>query len=189
MTTPLFPDAVALQFSAFSSGRSEVTDIETAYSGREVRRARFALGGIRTFEATTGPLTQQDAQSLRDFLKARRGKLEEFYLYPPDDEYYSDEAAGSVASASSIQVPFKALDLTTVKVGGSTKTFTVTHNTGTYGEDTINFSGGSQTGAVTITGFARPRILVRSDLDDYLKAFIVTADFRSVWTLKFREVI
>ncbi len=192
MTTPLFPDAVALQFATFSSGRVEATDIETAYSGREVRRARYALGGIRTFVATTAPLSQADAQVLRDFLRARRGKLEEFYLYPPDQEYYVDEAAGTVTASSTFTLPFSDTDFnlsTGIEVGGVAKVVTVSAGTGTNGEDVITFSGGAQTGAVTLTGFARPRVLVRSDLDDYQKSFLLTADFRTVWSLKFREVI
>lgn len=191
MTTPLFPDALALQFATFQSGRLESTDVETAYSGREVRRARFPLGGYRYFEATTAPLTQADAQSLRDFLEARQGKFDQFYFYPPDSEYYSGEAAGTVTGSSTFTLPFRDIDIdlsTGIKVGGISKVVTVAPHSGTNGEDVITFVAGSQTGAVTITGLARPRILVRSDLDDYRKAFMLTADFRSVWTLRFKEV-
>jgi hypothetical protein len=165
----------------------EATDVEIAYSGREVRRARFPLGGYRTYEATTAPLTQADAQSLRDFIRARQGRFDQFLFYPPDLEAYSDEAAGTVSSASTFIIPFKGCILTGVKVGGVTKTFTITPGAGTYGEDQINFSG-SQSGAVTITGLARPQVTVRFDDDHQAKDFMLTADFRTVWTLKLKEV-
>src|SRR5689334_17560879 len=140
MTTPLFPDALALQFTSLSSGRLEATDIETAYSGREVRRPRFPLGGYRTFEATTAPLTQVDAQSLRDFLEARRGRFDQFYFYPPDQEYYSGEACGTVTASSTFTLPFRGVDIdlsTGIKVGGVSKVVTIAPHSGTNGEDVI----------------------------------------------------
>lgn len=190
MTTPLYPNALALQFATFSSGRLEMTDIETARSGREVRRACFPEGGYRTFEGTTVPLTQVDAQVLRDFLRARRGKLEEFYFYPPDLEDYAAEAAGTVTASATFTMPFRdlSIDLSTgVKVGGVSKVVTIAPHTGANEEDVVTFVAGSQTGAVTLTGLARPRVLVRSNLDDYRKSFINTPDFRSIWSLSFKE--
>lgn len=184
----LFPDVIALQFAAFSSGVLESTDIEVAYSGREVRRGRFALGGYRTAEATTVPLSQVDAELLRTFMRARRGKLQSFYLFVPDSEYLNNFVVGTVAAATTLQVALKGLSLSLVTVDDVPKTVTITENFGTYGEAKITFVAGAQTGVVRVTGFARPQLLVRSDLDDYKKSFLVTADFRTIWSLKFREV-
>ncbi len=183
-----FPDAIALQFATFTAGRMEATDLESAYSGREVRRARYPVGGYRYFTATTAPLTQADAQTLRDFMRARRGKAQAFQVYQPDKETYSDEPAGTVTASATFTLPFKSGSYSVVKVGGVSKAFTVT-GLGSYNEDIITFSGGAQTGAVTITGTARPRLLVRSDLDNYEHALMLTTGYHTVWSLKFKEVV
>lgn len=184
-----FPDNIALQFETFTASRLEQTDQETAYSGREVRRARFALGGFRAFKAQTAPLTQADAQLLRDFMKARRGKSQAFQVYQPDKELYAAEPAGSVAAATTIIIPFKSGTYTAVYVAGVSKAFTVSSGVGGYLEDQINFTGGAQTGAVTFDGTARAKLLVRSDLDNYEHALMATTDYRTIWTLSLKEVI
>jgi hypothetical protein len=186
-----FPDNITLQFATFSASRSEATDIESAYSGREVRRARFPLGGYRTITAVTAPLTQADAQTLRDFLRARRGRAQAFQIYQPDVEKYVAEPAGSVVASATFQIPFTTANggaWTTIYVGGVSKAFTI-GTRGSYSQDIITFSGGAQTGAVTLDGTARPMLLVRSDYDNYEHALMMTTGYHSVWNLKFKEVV
>jgi hypothetical protein len=212
-----FPDSVALQFSSLTVGRAEATDIEVAYSGREVRRSRFPIRGYRYYNITTAPLVQSDAELLRDFMIARRGRMQAFQFYPTS-ELYLAEPAGAALGVSSLIIPFTAGTYTVFYVNGSPTAFDVTPGVGPYGEDQVNFndysvvvdnlgnpvfdSYGNEvvvgpgtgaplsvTGAVTFDGIARPRILARSDLDNWEHALLATDKNHTVWNLKFKEVI
>lgn len=135
-----FPDAIALQLAAFSWGRSEATDIETAYNGREVRRGRFPAGGYRFFVGNTTPLTQQDAATLREFYESMRGRFSAFTFFPPDPQYYLDEYIAQASGSTSLfTTKFRNTTITAAYVGGVTRPFAILDGWGSGDEDAIAF--------------------------------------------------
>lgn len=196
-----FPADVADdQVGSGSPGRLESTDIETAWAGREVRRAHFPLGGYRAFNGQTSPLNQTDAHTLRAFMRARRGKLEAFYFFPPHREFFQLQDTGQVGDGSSIAftIPFKGgtyttfyqatppdfLDATPLDIP-----YVMSTDGSADNSDRVQFPTAPDLDlAILFDGFARERWLVRSDLDVYESPLLLTADDRTVWPVKVKEV-
>ena len=57
------------------------------------------------------------------------------------------------------------------------------------GEAEITFTGGNQTGAVTISGLMRERLIVRSDLDRIKQMFLNAGDVRASFDVALLELI
>ena len=57
------------------------------------------------------------------------------------------------------------------------------------GEAEITFTGGAQTGAVTLTGILRERIVARSDSDRIKQAFYGSADVQAIFDIAILELI
>lgn len=152
-------------------------------SGRKVRRQVYPAGGYRHLATKSQWLIPADRQVLYDFFLARKGMLEAFWFFMPAPVTLVDYACGTVSGASTFIVPLKgpwyrgetavAGTYTTVKVAGVSKAFTVTANIGAGGEDRITFTGGAQTGAVTVTGsLLRERITCQFEMDELSEEFL-----------------
>ncbi len=186
-----FPDAIALLFTTFNPGRLEATDVTTAYNGREVRRARFPVGGYRKITAITAPLSTTNEGLLRNFLKNRRGKYEAFYIFQPNSPPETAFPIGTGDGGTTVfEIPFKSSVVSAAYNNGSSVSFTQQLNTGSGGEDQVTYAVAPVAGhALTVDVIGRPRLLVRSDMDDYVGSVIPTADMRTIWNLAFREVV
>lgn len=193
-----FPDYRA-QFG-YQSQRQYVTEILTARSGREQRR-KANTNPRRLIAYNTIPLVQAARRAIADFLHARSGDFEPFYLFVPVPEDVSSLSVGTVSSATSLTLPLKGpwwinetpveSTLVSVTVGGGAVTDPmITPNIGTGGEDRLSWTG-SASGAVVLTATSvRLRLTVRSAVPDVMQAFMPrVSDVYAVFPLRFMELV
>lgn len=169
-------------------GKRFKTEILEMANGIEQRREKYVDGGYQTWSGSTGPLDQSTRKSVVEFLEAKKGALVAFYFFRPDPAMFTDYNCGFVNNQSTIIIPFKSTAVTGVKVAGATKTFTVQTGIGGGGEDQITFTGGAQTGTVTVTLTGRERVVVRNTVDDVDESFQQASSVYAVLNLAFKEV-
>lgn len=203
--TTYFPDVLVQWGMQFV--KRHRTELIEYRSGREQRRAVFGATGFEVYSAKSDVLKQAIRALVYNHLDSMRGRYGAFYFWRPDPANYTNYAVGTVTAQSSIIVPFKGLwwaygmngvgmtavagSYSNVQVGGVSTTFTVTANIGTGGEDRINFTGGSQTGAVTVTGTSlRKRLTARYDMDEIPQTFLQdTVDVRAIFDIVIKELL
>ncbi len=195
-----FPDVLGeTPLVSGSPGRIHSTDIEASWSGREVRRGHFSQGGYRTFTGQTIPLGRTDSEILSNFLKARRGRLEAFYFYPPQKSVLTLADTGIVGDGIvfAFTLPYKNGTFTQFyealipDFSDATPIFVTsqTVDSSAGDSDRIQFTAPVQDGAfLLVDGTARERWTVRSDLDVYDSPLMATTDFHTVWPVKVKEV-
>jgi hypothetical protein len=174
------------------------TKMKESVAGTLQRRRMFPASGSRgtghkggyAFISTTSHNFNIDQRhAVANFLDSMDGAFKAFYLFRRDRDQFTNYEIGSVAAQSSIIAPAKELDLSSVTVNDVSKTFSTTTGIGTGLEDRINFTAGSQTGVVRITGRFRERLLVIAINDEVVEAFIANVmNDNIVFTLEFRQV-
>ena len=178
--------------------RKYKTDIWTGKTGKEIRFKRYPSpgstgtghrGGYLYLSVSSAAYTPSQRQTVADFLDSVEGAFRAFYFFRRDFDNFTNYYVGDVASASSIIIPFKEAEVTSVTVNDVSKTFSVTQNVGTGLESRINFLSGVQSGPVRINTYARQRVLVRALNDDVIETFIANVVKNNVvFPLSFKQV-
>jgi hypothetical protein len=178
--------------------RAYKTLIWTSLTGKEIRRRLYPIrestgtghkGGYGYLSVSSTAYTPAQREVVANFLDSVDGAFRAFYVFRRDFDNFSNYYVGDVTSQSSIVIPFKEAEVTSVTVANVSKAFTINHNVGPGGESRINFTAGDQTGAVRITAYARERWLVRALNDEVIETFIanVVKD-NTVIPLAFKQV-
>jgi hypothetical protein len=160
-----------------------VTEVQTAPTGREERRARLRSAGLRRWTFSSDLLNEANRALLRNFFNSQRGMLGAFYFWNPFPETLASFALGTGSGVTSVVVPIRGAwfgGAGGVSVAGSPKAATyanftangvgivpasITPNIGTYGEDRANFSGAQSGPFVATVSGARERVVCRFDMD------------------------
>lgn len=99
-----FPDTAIGWVPAGSDGF--VTDVQTGFGGREQRRGRYTTP-YRRFTAPSSALSRTDRYLMKQFLRARKGRLEAFYYWNPFPEQYNDVSVGTMTASRYLIIPYR----------------------------------------------------------------------------------
>lgn len=100
-----FPD-VPLAWD-FTPAEDHLTAVQTAWGGREQRRAQYPTTGYRRFAASSMSLEQTPRRIVKRFLHDKRGRLIAFNFWNPEPQEFFDVAAGSVTAQARIVIPYR----------------------------------------------------------------------------------
>lgn len=186
-----FPDTIGVDWD-YTVRRKRRVRIKESKTGLEQRKNFFPLrftdgtghkGGYLYLEGSTQFLSVDNRFIISDFIDQMEGNLKAFWIFRKDLDYFSNYDIGDVAGASTYLIPGKETIITVVTVNDVGKTFTITPNIGTGGEDRINFSAGAQTGRVRISGKLRERVLVRFDFGEDEIQTLIADTMHSNWRI------
>lgn len=130
----IFPD-LPLAYD-ITTAESHLTQVQTAWAGREQRRGQFPATGYRRFTASSASLDQVARGAVKDFLRGARGRLGAFNYWNPAPESFVDVAAGTASAQARIIIPYRVTNplgtangsLIDVRVAGLTQnSFTNRH--------------------------------------------------------------
>jgi hypothetical protein len=165
----------------YKLSRKYKTQIKESVSGAEQRRRMFPppeaeggghKGGFGYLEASSTAFTLEQRYQVVSFFDSMEGAFRAFYFFRRDIDKFVNYYVGEAIAQASIIIPFKDVTVTDVTVNSVSKPFTVTNLFGAGGESKINFSGGIQTGSVSVDLTGRERWLVRALNDEVVEQFI-----------------
>jgi hypothetical protein len=170
------------------------TDVLESFNGREQRRVNYA-SFRRLYSFTTAALDSSGRETLRDFVRARKGRAEAFYFFRPDSDDFSAYNCGTVQGAASFVIPFRTGEIpstvTQVWIDGSLQGgWSVSIGVGPGGENRINFAG-NRTGVVTAdVSTAQERMVVRFESDEIAQSWVApSVPPMAVYRIALRELI
>jgi len=113
-------DPFVMQAGAMNDPETDQEDsvaIQTSVGGQEQRRIYWAQDGRRHYVFDTMPLTQDQAQLVRDFIRTHRGQGNPFWFFWFEQEKFLLENVGTANGGTTLDLPFRNLVTT---AGGST---------------------------------------------------------------------
>ncbi len=176
--------------------------IQTSIAVQEQRRLYWGVGGRTHFVWQTMPLTQTQAQLVRDFIRSQQGQGFPFYIFWFEQEYFYRTTVGIADGTSNLLMPFKGCvqtpggtpGPTEVLDNGSPITFGFSSSFGTGGEDRLTSLQGPPAAGHTITAtfYGQKRYPVRIETARPQKNYFNKGNTKlpySLWSFQMVEVL